>query len=128
MDKFTPDILGAFWITETDLSRELMGFDEFNYIFDGLISQYLYGKSNSEENRLSRSNVFYTNNFNQKLFLAHIKLGDDTKAIIDEQIALIQAKEVNRKKILIFNRTSINVIEDLTKRFPDFEFCSLELI
>ena len=58
IDKFTPDILGVFWITKEELSRDLLGFDEFNYLFDGLISQYLYGqKEDANEINIHKSNI-----------------------------------------------------------------------
>lgn len=126
IDQFAPDILGVFWITNEELSRDLLGFDEFNYLFDGLISQYLYGQV--EEKHLERSNVFFTNNFNQKLFLAHLKMHSEIAGVIDDQIGLIQeTKNGERKKILIFNQTQKNWGSDLQKRYPQFEFINLEL-
>ncbi|MBC7537879.1 MAG: hypothetical protein H7281_03605 [Bacteriovorax sp.] len=129
IDQFTPDILGVFWITNAELSRNLLGFDEFNYLFDGLISQYLYGqtKENSEIHP-DRSNVFFTLNFNQKLFLAHLKMHSEIAGVLDDQIALLQEnKNGDRKKILLFNQTQKNWGSDLQKRYPQFEFINLEL-
>ena len=128
IDQFTPDILGLFWITEEELTRDLEGFDEFNYLFDGLISQYLYGQSTQHDSALPRSNIFFTNNFNKKLFLAHIKQDSEIACVLDEQIALIQENSVDRKKVLILNRTSKNWVQDLQKRYPKFEFHALELV
>jgi hypothetical protein len=128
IDQFTPDILGVFWITNEELSRDLLGFDEFNYLFDGLISQYLYGQTKTAtETHLERSNVFFTMNFNQKLFLAHLKMHSEIAGVLDDQIALIQENKNNeRKRILIFNQTQKNWALDLQKRYPQFEFQSLE--
>lgn len=128
-DQFTPEILGVFWITHEELSRDLLGFDEFNYLFDGLISQYLYGQEvSAAENGSDRSNVFYTNNFNQKLFLAHFKFSNNMAGILDDQIGLIQEnKNGVSKKILIFDQTEKNLDIDLQKRYPQFEFINLEL-
>lgn len=127
IDQFTPDILGVFWITDEELSRDLLGFDEFNYLFDGLISQYLYGQSVSKDKALPRSNIFFTQNFGQRIFLAHIKQDSETAGVLDEQIALIQENSGERKKIFIFNKTSKNWVDDLKKRYPKFEFHALEL-
>ena len=126
IDQFTPDILGVIWITEEELSRNLLGFDEFNYLFDGLISQYLSGQT-AEEKILPRSNIFFTQNFNHKLFLAHIKQDSEIAGVLDEQIALIQENSGERKKILIFNQTGRNWVQDLKKRYPHFDFHGLEL-
>lgn len=126
IDQFTPEYLGLFWITDEELSRDLLGFDEFNYLFDGLISQYLYGQSTFEDKNLPRANIFFTKNFNKKLFLAHIKRDSDISGVLDEQIALIQGNTEDRKKILIFNKTTHNWVFDLKKRYPQFEFYALE--
>lgn len=130
LDQFTPDILGIFWITNEELSRNLLGFDEFNYLFDGLISQYLYGQKESDgKPNLDKSNIFFTRNFNQKLFLAHVKMQSGIAGIFDEHIALIQENNSgDRKKILLFNTTSKDLGSDLEKRYPRFEFKSLELL
>ena len=126
VDQFTPNIIGVFWITNEELSRDLLGFDEFNYLFDGLISQYLYGQEKTANAPASDlSNVFFTNNFNQKLFLAHLKMNSSVAGILDDQIGLIQKnKTIERNKILIFNQTEKNWGQDLQKRYPQFEFQS----
>lgn len=125
MDQFTPEILGAFWITDKELSRDLSGFDEFNYLFDGLISQYLYGQT-TEKRSLPRANIFFTKNFNQKIFLAHIKQDGDISGALDEQIAIIKQSTDSRKQILLFNETSRNWLQELQKRYSQFEFLPLE--
>jgi hypothetical protein len=131
IDKFTPEILGMFWITDDELNRELLGFDEFNYLFDGLISQYLYGQQLNGADLdldLDKSNIFYTQNFNSKVFLAHIKMHGEVAGVLDEQISLIQEnKSGGRNKILLFNTTSKFVSNDLIKRYPQFIFVEIEL-
>ena len=129
IDQFTPEILGVFWITNEELSRNLSGFDDFNYLFDGLISQYLYGQDAQDagENKtIPRSNIFFTQNFNQKLFLAHIRQDGEIDGVLDEQIALIQENKRDRHRILIFNKTSKNWVQDLSKRYSQFHFTALE--
>lgn len=127
IDQFTPEILGVFWITSEELSRNLSGFDDFNYLFDGLISQYLYGQDADENKTIPRSNIFFTQNFNQKLFLAHIRQDGEIDGVLDEQIALIQENKRDRHRILIFNKTSKNWVQDLSKRYPQFHFTALEI-
>lgn len=126
IDQFTPDVLGAFWITDEKLSRDLLGLDEFNYLFDGLISQYLYGQKTEEKKDLSHSNIFFTSNFGQKIFLSHIKNASDTKNILDEQMALF-LKNDERKKILVYNTSAKDWISELKKNYPKTEFQALEL-
>jgi len=129
VDQFTPDILAVFWITNEELSRDLIGFDEFNYLFDGLISQYLYGQVERESDLdLNKTNIFFTNNYGQKLFLAHMKMHSGIAGTLDEHIALIQEnRSSDRKKILLFNTTSKDYTKDLLKRYPHFDFKFLEL-
>lgn len=125
MDQFTPEVLGAFWITDKELSRELAGFDEFNYLFDGLISQYLFDKSRAIES-LPRANIFFTKNFNKKIFLSHIKNEGDISGALDEQMAIIKSSEETRKKILVHNLSSKDWLNELKKRYSQFEFQKLE--
>lgn len=127
IDQFVPDILGIFWITEEELSRDLVGFDEFNYLFDGLISQYLYGQAeNNSSINLEKPNFFFNYNYNQKIFLAHIKMNNEIYGILDEHIAIVQEnKRTDSKKILLYNTTSKDVSGHLLKRYSQFEFKQL---
>lgn len=127
LDQFTPEVLGIFWLTRDELARDLIGFDDFNYLFDGLISQYLYGQE-IESNK--HAHIFFTQNFNDKVFLAHLKTKDLTKSQIsgdiDEQIALLNASNPSRKTILIFDKTEHQWLPELKKRYSQFEFKELE--
>ena len=128
LDQFTPEVLGMFWITRDDLGRELIGFDDFNYLFDGLLSQYLYGQENSSN---KHAHIFFTENFNKKIFLAHLKTKEFSKSQvagdIDEQISLVSVKELERKIILVFDKTDDNWTTELIKRYAKFEFKELEV-
>lgn len=126
LDQFTPEVHGVFWFTREDLNRELAGFEDFNYLFDGLISQYLYGQENSSK---QRAHIFFTQNYHNRIFLAHLKTKDATKSEvagdIDEQLSLIQAGDNTKKTILIFDQTEDTWLLELTKRYPQFEFKEL---
>ena len=129
IDLFTPDILGVLWITTEELSRDLLGFDELNYLFDGLISQYLYGQQKlGVEINIHKSNIFFTKNFNQNIFLTHFELNNNLENAINDQMTLvIENKNSERKKIIVFNQTDSKLSSDLFKRYPQFEFIDLEL-
>lgn len=126
-DMVTPEIIGLFWITAAPLSRELSSFDQLNYLFDGLLSQMIYGESSSK----SRANIFFTDNFNQTLFLAHLNTEGSSKSEIsgeiDEQVALIQSNAVQRKKVLVLNSDKVDWVSELSKRYSQFEFISISL-
>ncbi len=127
LDQFTPEVMGMFWITRDDLNRELIGFDDFNYLFDGLLSQYLYGQENNSN---KHAHIFFTENFNDKIFLAHLKTKEFSKTQvagdIDEQISLISAAKSEKKIILIFDKTDDKWASELKKRYSQFEFRELE--
>jgi hypothetical protein len=125
IDQFTPDILGLFWITDESLNRTLKNFSELNYLFDGLLSEYLY----SREKETGYAHIFFSQNFNYKIFIAHLKSQNLTKSQlagdIDEQISLITNDSSERKTILILNETSEQWLQELQKRYSKFEFKSL---
>lgn len=130
LDQFTPDIIGIFWMSPESLSRSLPYFSELNYLFDGLISEFLFEREKESE----KAHIFFTQNFGQKFFLAHINTKGQTKSQIagdiDEQISLItQSKEDKRedcKTILIFDLTSDLWMNELQKRYSQFEFKKFE--
>ena len=128
LDQFTPGVLGIFWITREELNRDLQGFESFNYLFDGLISQYLYGEENNNE---KHAHIFFTENYNDRIFLAHLRTKDLTKSQIagdiDEQIALILASKNEDKTILVFDKTDDQWHSELKKRYPQFELRVLEV-
>ncbi|MBC7714656.1 MAG: hypothetical protein H7177_15020 [Rhizobacter sp.] len=127
LDQFTPEVLGIFWLTRDDLNRELQGFEDFNYLFDGLISQYLYGQENNNE---KHAHIFFTENYKSKIFLAHLKTKEHSKSQvagdIDEQLALIKPGSSEKKIILVFDKTDDRWFLELNKRYPQFEFKELE--
>ena len=128
LDQFTPDVLGVIWITHEDLKRDLANFEDFNYLFDGLISQYIYGQ---ETNSDKHAHIFFTENYNDKIFLAHLRTRDLKKsqiaADIDEQIALFQTSKNENKIIFILDKTTENWHSDLKTRFPNFDFKILKV-
>lgn len=132
LDQFTPLVLGLFWLTKEDLNRDLQGFDQFNYLFDGLISQYLYGSLEVQTDK--HAHIFFTENFHNRIFLAHLKSKDLTKSQlasdIDEQIALVPKSSGNtteRKIILVLDKTDHGWLSELKKRYSQFEFRELSL-
>lgn len=125
IDHVTPDIIGIFWLTSEGLDRKLSGFDQFNYLFDGLLSQFIYGENVSEK----RANLFFTKNFGHSLFLAHLKTEGASKSElageIDEQIALIQSGANSRTKILVLQDTTSDWFAELQKRYGQFSFSKI---
>ncbi len=123
LDQFTPDILGIFWITDTKLDRNQDGFNDFNYLFDGLISQYIYSQESKSD---QHAHIFFTNNYEQKIFLAHLATKDLAKSKIagdiDEQVSLVQNLLPARKTILILDQTNDHWITDLQKRYAHLDF------
>ena len=85
----------------------------------------IYGESNSK----SRANIFFTDNFNQTLFLAHLNTEGSSKSEIageiDEQVALIQSNANDRRKVLVISSSSADWTTELSKRYSQFEFISV---
>lgn len=126
IDLFTPEILGAFWITEKKLSRDSVGFNEFNYLFDGLISLHIYGQENSL-NEINK-NSFFTHNFEKLLFLVHVQNSKKSFDYIYEHIDVIKHNQAeNRRKILILNDSNVGFKENLEKKYPQFIFENITL-
>lgn len=127
LDQITPDVLGIIWLTRDPLDRDLIEFDVFNYLFDGLISEFLYGQANDVQRN---SNIFFTKQFGEHIFLSHLKTQDLTKSEIssdiDEQIALIKDRTQEKRVILVFDKTNDNWLPELSKRYAQFEFRELE--
>jgi len=127
IDLFTPDVLGVLWITEQELSRDLLAFSEFNYLFDGLISQYLYGQQ-VEEKHLERKNTFFTKNFNKLVFLVHTKLGPNSKDALFEHIDILHYNQTEeRRKILILDGAKSGMINQLREKYPQFLFQDIHI-
>jgi len=125
IDQFTPNIRGILWITQEQLSQNLMGFNEFNYLFDGLLSQFIYGQI--ENQALLNTNIFFTQNFDKTLFLAHIEMNIDIKNNVNQQLKLISESSDERKKIIIYDTTEKIKMLELAETYPQFEFTQLIL-
>lgn len=132
LDQFTPKVLGVLWFTNEELSSGLLGFDDLNYLFDGLISQYIYSQDKGD---VRPAHIFFTKNFNEKIFLTHLKTlnlnKDKIVENIHENMVLIEGnhKETNqdRKQILVFDKTNYHLTEELKRSYPHFEFQSLNV-
>jgi hypothetical protein len=126
LDLFTPDVLGVLWITNEELNRDLPAFSEFNYLFDGLISQYLYGQV--EDKHLERKNTFFTKNFNKLVFLVHSKFSSETKTELFEHMDILHYNQTEeRRKILILDTANSELILQLKEKFPQFLFQKIHI-
>ena len=127
LDQFTPDVLGIFWITLEDLDRDLSNFADFNYLFDGLISQYIYVPESTSD---KHAHIFFTENYNDKIFLAHLRTRDLLKSKIstdiDEQLSILKASKSENKIIYVLDKTPDDWLTDLKNRHPDFDFRTLK--
>ncbi len=127
LDHVTPEVIGIFWLTSKPLDRALLGFDQLNYLFDGLLSQFIYGENITDK----RSNIFFTDNYSKTLFLAHIKTEgaspSELSGDIDEQIALVQSNIQGRFNILVVQDTTNDWLKELQKRYDQFTFIKINL-
>ncbi len=126
LDQISSDAAGVIWISEGPIDLKVDFFDEFNYLFDGLLSQFL--KNNDKHTDLAL-NSFHTTNFGKSLFLVHINtLKLDKKKVselLQEQVSLISAMKNENKLILTLNQSKEDWISDLKSHFQRFEFKNL---
>jgi hypothetical protein len=126
IDLFTPDVLGVLWITKQELNRDLPAFSEFNYLFDGLISQYLYGQV--EDKHLERKNTFFTKNFDKLVFLVHTRFTENSKNELFEHIDILHYNQTEeRRKILILDTETSGLIKFLKDKYPQFIFQEINI-
>ena len=110
LDRLTPAFLGAIVIGSGELTTELAGFSELNYLFDGLLSQAIHFFA-SEEKKSPLS--FITLNFGQKFFLHYLNEFESFP------MGLINIQNESRNKVLIINtnpHTTLSVL-DFEKHF-----------
>lgn len=118
---------GIMWFTDKALTNETNGFKEFNYLLNGLLSQYL---DNDDLHKDIASNIFFSENFGETFFLLHINVTKTTpeklKELLTEQINLTSALKSENKVILTHNLTNIDLTSEVKRNFPSFEFKKLE--
>lgn len=116
LHKITPDIGAIFWITDKPLTSELNLYNDFDYIYDGLISHYLFENKSKTE-----CTSFCTQSFGNPLWLIHIS-PEAHSGTIDEQFFLLNKDEFQDKKILIVSEENKKWEQELPKRYAKFQF------
>ena len=112
--------------TKQELNRDLPAFFEFNYLFDGLISQYLYGQI--EDKHLERKNTFFTKNFDKLFFLVHTMLTENSKKELSEHIDILHYNQTEeRRKILVLDTADSGLIKQLKDKYPQFLFQEIHI-
>lgn len=114
-----------FYFTDSSLTRNIPGFKDLNYIFDGLISQVI-SESTMDINK--HSQVFMTNSFNNQLCLIHFNAKSIQSSDLDEQIAFLTSMRSQENEILVLDATKLNWCEKLSKRYTQYKFYGHALI
>lgn len=124
LDLVSPYVFGILWVTKSELKRELPAFNELNYLFDGLISQYLYG---SDTHHPKKTHMFFTLNFAQKLCLVHIESQNmknhELMLLLKEEIKIMTGGhelKAPKNELLLLNQTEHNLVAGLSEAFPQF--------
>lgn len=127
LDKISSNAIGVIWICQGPIDLNLDFYEDFNYLFDGLLTQFL---TNNEKHTELALNSFHTTNFGKNFFLIHINTQNQDKAkiteLLKEQVNLIGALKSKNNVILTLNQTSTDWISDLKGHFQYFEFKNLQ--
>lgn len=121
LDKLTPFVQGAIWLGNGELTTSMIGFTEFNYIFDGLLSQTISHYS-KDEKKIPLS--LFTTSFGKKFFLHYFpELNRFPEELIDQ-------KDENRNKVLIINSNPETKLssKDFQTKYPGINFEIVDLI
>jgi len=130
-EHITPETSGIIWLTDDFLDYSTAGVYEFNYLLNGMLLKTI-SQTKEESRKPEKSNFFLGDSFGNPLFIGHavVKNKDDIKTVYNHfQIAtpLIQKKAIN----YLFNRSkntaNINVLQELAKKFPEWEFKNLNI-
>lgn len=116
LSSITPDIGAIFWITDKPIAVGLEHYNDFDYVYDGLISHYLF-----ENKTATDCTSFCTQSFGKPLWLIHIGPNAHSGSI-DEQFFLLNKDEFVDKKILIISHGNKKWEQELPKRYPKFQF------
>ncbi len=107
------------WLSESALTINTHGFKECDYLCDGLVSEFLKLSPAAIE-----QNVFHTNHYGKKLFIAFYKNTKSVLSSLDDVIGLLtESKESFAKKIVLLdNHNPGELMGELAKRYPAFDF------
>ena len=125
LQEVDPNTKLILWISDQSLNLKTPGIKECDYLCDGLINNYLKNSTNTEINQ----NVFHSENFGSKLFIAFYKVGKTTLADIDDVMGLIKKDEAEQEKkakiILIQSQDKEQeFLAELIRRYRQFEIVS----
>ena len=115
LKKIDNEVGGIFWITNSQLSDSSIFFNDLDYIFDGLISEFLF----QNKEKTAKTNTFCTKSFGSNLWLVQID-SNTSSSDIDEQVALISS--TTNKKIIIVGDTNSKWFNEIPKRYTQIKF------
>jgi hypothetical protein len=113
------NIRAILWLTEDALSNKTLGFNELNYLFDGLISDFLVAHPNKELNSIQS---FFSKSFGNDICLVHISGNEISSGTIDEQIAFIKTHLNQSSDVVVLNFTNKDWESELKKRYSQLHF------
>ncbi len=125
-DEITPNTLGIFWITESELSKETPLFREFDYFTNGQISNFL--KMAAERENVFSKNIFIQKNFGEDSFICHLKNeNEDRKESLKQLKSLVDAVKTERNQLIIINKSKHDYEHEIRNLYPKAEIRELNL-
>lgn len=121
LDSISPDTQLVIWPSKSALSKSSTHFQEFDYLYDGLISEMLDGQNRSEK-ELQDILTFRTKHFQKELWLVFI--GPEAHSShIDEQFNIMSQNLSNELVLIAGDKTKWD--EELPRRYTKFKFKSI---
>lgn len=125
LQEIDPETKLILWVSDEALNLKTPGIKECDYLCDGLINDYL---KNSGKNEIQQ-NVFHSQSFGEKLFIAFYKTSKSTLADIDDVMGLIKQNDNNEapkpKIILIQSQDKEKeFLAELIRRYRQFNIVS----
>jgi hypothetical protein len=124
-----PETRGIIWLTDELLDFNSPGAYEINYLLNGILTKSLADVDHEDKHS---NNFFLGENFGHAFFVAHAVINDkeDIKNL-DDTLSLAKPFIQEKNQVYILNRSkntaNINILKDLTKKYPDVSFSHLNI-
>jgi len=113
LKKIDNSYAAVLWISDKEITRSSLFFDEFNYLTDGLL----------EKNNSKLNGFFQAQSFKNSLVVGLIHKQADLQATASAESIISLIKEDTAKNILIFHENlEKNLKEKFQKKFSKFNF------
>ncbi|EQC50154.1 hypothetical protein M899_2844 [Bacteriovorax sp. BSW11_IV] len=101
--QLTPDLAGLIWITDEKLLDRPNGFNELDYFFDGLLTQF----AAQPEVPSFKTTFFSTESFGNDFSLTHLQPGEEKiEKDLENIMGLLHKKDALNRPVAVLNLSS----------------------